>query len=374
LDQGIHLASLVHDAALDGEAWPGALSAIAEACGAVGAAYLVYDKRAERIDRISLAGASVGLESAYIAHFAPLDPFRPILSAAKTDGEWVWLSECLPDVVGRGDPWYDDFLGRARIGNVLGTRVLDSPTHVAVVGIHRETGHAPRIDLDAAALHALTGTLCRAAALEQDLRALGQERSIGLLALDGIPAGVIVIDGDGRVRWLNRAAEDLLQQDDGLMSRDGRLQAARPAESAKLARLIAGAVGGAKSPASAGGMLVARRRGRPWLSLSVTPLGPRTSGLDEPLALILVSDPAARVLSEAALAELFGLSPAERRLAAALMSGQTLTQCAVGFGVEISTVRTQLRAILEKVGVSRQTDLLRVLAGVQIASRTATPA
>lgn len=59
--------------------------------------------------------------------------------------------------------------------------------------------------------------------------------------------------------------------------------------------------------------------------------------------------------------ESFGLTPAETRLAARLKDGLTLKEASADLGVTINTVRNQLRAIFDKVGLSRQSDLIRAL-------------
>src|SRR6516165_4810974 len=86
------------------------------------------------------------------------------------------------------------------------------------------------------------------------------------------------------------------------------------------------------------------------------------------LALIVVVDPMRHAPSETDLAEFFGLSPAEARLAAALIAGKRLSAVAADRGVQITTVRTQLRSVLRKVGVKRQSDLLRMLSSTGIGS------
>jgi DNA-binding CsgD family transcriptional regulator/PAS domain-containing protein len=363
MHQGIRLASLIYDAALDPGAWPVALDAVARACGAVGAAYFVEDKASGQVDWISLTGPSVGLETAYVDHFAPLDPFAPVLRGPDTGGSWMWLSECLPGIVGRGDPWYDDFVRRAGVGDILGARVLDTASRAIFIGLHREIGAPPVVDLELASFEALSVTLRAAAQLHHVLRSLAPA-GIAMQALDHVPTAVIVTDADGRVLQVNRRADRLLAQGDGLGVHAGRLNAARSFESAKLVHLIAAAVGPGEAAGKSGRMLVARGPDRSPLSLIVAPLGATASSHHRPLALIVIGDPEARLPPRAALAELFSLSPAEARLAAELMTGKTLAACAAGFGVQRETVRTQLRSILRKVGVTRQADLLRVLADV----------
>jgi DNA-binding NarL/FixJ family response regulator len=86
------------------------------------------------------------------------------------------------------------------------------------------------------------------------------------------------------------------------------------------------------------------------------------------LALVLATAPEQRVLAAADLAALFGLSPAECRLAVALTAGKRLPDIAADSGLQITTLRTQLSAILKKVGADRQVDLVRILTSVPVVS------
>lgn len=58
---------------------------------------------------------------------------------------------------------------------------------------------------------------------------------------------------------------------------------------------------------------------------------------------------------------LLGLSPAESRLAAELQTGSTLKEAAASLGISINTARNQLHSVFEKIGVNRQSDLIRHL-------------
>jgi DNA-binding CsgD family transcriptional regulator len=185
-------------------------------------------------------------------------------------------------------------------------------------------------------------------------------------ALDQLCAGVIVTDDTGLIIETNRAAEAIAQLGDGLFIREGRLCARRVFETTKVARLIAGATE-EKSRLAGGRMVIGRSDGLPPYTLAVMPLH-AASVDDRRLAMIIIVDPAQYVPSERDLADLFGLSPAEARVAAALMTGKSLANIAAVSGVQITTVRTQLRSILRKVGVKRQFDLVRILSSTGISS------
>lgn len=59
--------------------------------------------------------------------------------------------------------------------------------------------------------------------------------------------------------------------------------------------------------------------------------------------------------------ESFGLTPAEVRLAKKLRDGRSLQEAADDLSVSINTVRNQLRAVFDKMGLKRQSDLVRAL-------------
>jgi DNA-binding CsgD family transcriptional regulator len=190
--------------------------------------------------------------------------------------------------------------------------------------------------------------------------------SVALRALDQLCAGVIVTDNTGRVIEMNRAGEAIVQLGDGLFIREGRLCARRVFETARVAKLIA--VATEEQTRMAGGrMVIGRCDGLPPYVLAVMPLHAAPVD-DRRLAMIIIVDPARYVPSERDLVDLFGLSPAEARVAAALMTGKSLADISAASGVQITTVRTQLRSILRKVGVKRQFDLVRILSSTGISS------
>ena len=114
-------------------------------------------------------------------------------------------------------------------------------------------------------------------------------------------------------------------------------------------------------------MLVARDNDRPPYVVRVAPVSAGLAGFGSPMAMILVSTPVEDRVSERELAELYGLSPAESRLAVALAQGKRMTELPDKFGVQITTLRTQLSSILRKCDVERQSDLVRLIGNIPVA-------
>src|SRR5262245_44650481 len=71
--------------------------------------------------------------------------------------------------------------------------------------------------------------------------------SVALGALDQLHAGVIIADHGGQVIEMNRAAESIVQLEDGLNIRNGRLCARRAFETTKVIKLIVGATADTRS-------------------------------------------------------------------------------------------------------------------------------
>jgi len=359
-DPLMRAVSRISEAALAPDRWPAALQSITEAVGALGVGYLLLKKRTGGVEWVSMAGLSVDVND-YINYYAARDPYRPVLEAAP-NGSWVQLSKCLPQSVLRSDEWYNDYAVKAGIGDIIGTRLFDSPSCTVILSAHWGIYQAPVMATATASLRELFDPLSNAARVHAELRELGWKSA---RALDQLAAGVIITDGDGRVVAMNLAAEQILRRNDGLTVRQGRLCAQRVFEHDKFARFIAVAAHG-KTAAAVARMLVGRRGDRVAYILTVAPLGVELAIYERPLAMILVIDPDARSPSERDVAEFFGLSRAESRLAMALLAGKVLRDIAAASGVQITTARTQLSSILRKAGVTRQAELIRVLSSIPV--------
>ena len=79
-------------------------------------------------------------------------------------------------------------------------------------------------------------------------------------------------------------------------------------------------------------------------------------------AIVFIRDPDTHISIDAALlADSYALTTAETELAVAIDWGKSLAEVADRRGVSITTVRSQLYALMAKLDVNRQTDLVRLL-------------
>src|ERR1700721_1556798 len=117
-----------YEAAVSPELWPSALEAVTSRVGAAGAAYIVLNKENHQVDWACFSGPSVEMKGDYVRHYATLDPYSPLLTTAPP-GKWLALSNCLPGTVLQSDEWYNDFVRKSGVCDILGVRLLDTSTH-----------------------------------------------------------------------------------------------------------------------------------------------------------------------------------------------------------------------------------------------------
>ncbi len=351
----------IQDAALDPRLWTGVLQSLAEAVGAIGAAYIVRNARTGRVDWANFLGPSAEFKSDYITRFAAKGPFTEILTGR--EGTWVRLSEQLPAPVLRQSEWYNEFVRKSGVRDIIATQVTKTGAHAAVFGIHEGIGEKPIRMSRLKRLNQLLGPLSRAAEVQLRLRELGWKSAIIARAFDQIPTGVIVVDAHGLVIEMNGLAERAVERGDGVTYQKGAISAVRVSDAGKLEAAIALATRpGAAATSSR--ILIGRQGGTRDYILAVSPLGVDLGFYSDPMALVVVVDPEARRPKADDLSAYFGLSNAESRLAMQLMSGKHLRAIAEESGASTATLRTQLRSILKKIRVERQADLFLVLASV----------
>ncbi len=184
-----------------------------------------------------------------------------------------------------------------------------------------------------------------------------------LAAFDDMACGGVLLDFLGRVSRMNRNAERMLEPELGVIA--SRLVAHRSDTNAALQKLIGmasqGTVVPARAPEPAG--LPIPRPGKSPLLIYAMPVRGSASDILRPARaiLVLIDTHARRGVPEFILAQSFGLTPAEARIALALSEGKDLKAIAHDNSVSVGTARTQLKVLMAKTGTHRQAELVALL-------------
>lgn len=182
--------------------------------------------------------------------------------------------------------------------------------------------------------------------------------------LDYTKAGVIHLDRWGKLVAVNDRARSILQCGSGLQEQEGFLQAVHAADSAALERLLAGALPAYGGRAVSGSMTIEGSPLLPRLVVHVNPMVARQRhfGARGVAAFVLVLDASCRPKLDVALVEAaFGLTTAESEVAVGLTEGRATHDIAFSTGRKESTVKWHVKKALRRLGVPRQSDLVRLL-------------
>ncbi|MDX6750871.1 hypothetical protein SH611_13695 [Geminicoccaceae bacterium 1502E] len=271
------------------------------------------------------------------------------------------------------DPVYQEFLRRYGVRHELFTRFELAPGFWASFASLRGTEQEPPCAQDREISGIIAGHLARAFAIRRRFIESDSRLAERDLVIDRLGIGMAGLSAGCRPVWLNRAAEELVARRDGLVSERGRLGAPRARDDAALLAAVARVAAARREPETGGPacvtLLMERVSQRQPLQLMALP-APRGSyrelalvPIQEPVeVLLLIVDPEADDAPRAELLmDLFGLTPAEGALAAAIAAGRSLDAYARDRGLAIGTVRQYLKAIQQKTSTHRLDELTRVL-------------
>jgi DNA-binding CsgD family transcriptional regulator len=191
--------------------------------------------------------------------------------------------------------------------------------------------------------------------------------------LDRLTTSIVLLDREGRVVFANKAAKVIFRLGDGLRVEGALLRAERERDGLRLDEALR-AVGTHPGPVRRA-LLVHRGSGKEPLQMAIVGLRFRGATPETPATIVLISDPERPLDGSCGwwLAELYGLTSAERFVARELGSGRSPIEIATLAGVKPNTIRMQLKSIYRKTGTCRQAELVRLLLGGPSVKRAALP-
>ena len=362
------LLKLVYSGPLEPVPWRGFLQALIEHIGCDNAAITLQLSRKGLAPMLIWGKAprvqgemarNIDGRHAEIGH---LDPLR---NAIDRSGEILLLEEVTSREALLEDEFYQTVLQPYGIEQALGMYVREPGGLECNIGL-TNSGEGMRLGR----VHKDFMALLRphfVIALELFARIHRDESEIEVLtdALDRLTIGTFMLDSRGRVLRSNGAARQMIDDGEAFRLIDGKLTLNGRGDSARFRQVIDQALTARMTNDKVDyvrafrctddgneelGVLVrAIRRDR----LSPADLGP---------AVVVYATDAGRSGSfKQLIATLFDLSPSEANLAALLTEGLTLAEAAREAGLTESTVRSYSKKIFAKLGVSRQTDLVRLI-------------
>ena len=367
----------LYGAALDDTRWPAASTLVEEAVGANGHALIVgegFDKDARlHFARSFRNGDNCDdLVREYFEVYYPHDEKVPRIRGLP-HGQVVRAAGLYTEDERKTSPTYNENLPRSGGENGLFTRFDGPDGQRIILNLGNPVGGDGWQSAGLRLLERVLPHIHRSVIIRQALAvadALGAGLA-GLLENDRI--GVVQLDRGGRVLAVNEPALEILRPGDGLLDRDGTLDARLPADRTRLRRLLARALPDFLGEAPGGGsMTVQRPSGRSRLGLHVMPVGDAEAdfGARRVAVLVLLVDPARRPpINAARVAVTLGLTASEGRMAALLAEGLKMREIATVQGWSEDYVRWMTKQVYRKLDVSGQVDLVRQVLAVDALPR-----
>ena len=360
------LIGSIYEAVGQPELWSRFLDRFADAVGGAPTVLLLFNANA----RVGSVTAAVRVDPAAVEQFnqyyITIDQWAAHGHAHYIEGRVDPGQLLCPDRVLRHSEFYADFLRPLDIFEHFHGVIATDGAHASIISSSRPERMGP---FSAQALD-LTRLL-----MPHLRRALNLHRRLGALEtgtrwqediLDRLPTGTVMISAAGRMLFLNAYARRVITQGDGLKCGPEGLVAQRPSDTQRLQQLVRGAIDTTlgRGIEAGGVMRIPRPSGLRSFQLLVSPYrSTRTwPGVEQPAATVFITDPEREPeYPPALLSRLYGLTPAEARLAVLLLGGGSVAEAADQLGVTLNTARTHLKQVFAKTGTKRQAELVRLL-------------
>lgn len=351
----------LYEGILQPEAWQRSLHVLRQVNDSAQAAMVVLDKVNQRFSISEFSNPIDGLVEAYHQTWQALDPghaFAPLLGM----GEWyVDTRDIGPGTMQRHD-FYGEFLRGFGLGSVMACLVARQPSYDVYFSLVRPQDRQPFTPDDARMLDWAIPHMRQAVALRQRTAELTAMQELSGHILDRLSFGVLACKPDGRVLLSNREGEEWVRR---LLPSPGSRD-----EGWTLSRPLLPMLEAACRPGQAVMAQAATALSREGRRVGVVVLAlPTTHALaqpwQEPVALVAIHrDRPTPALFCRVLRELYGLTPAETRLALLLLGGTGLPEACERLGIGRETSRTQLKSIFVKTGTNSQAQLAHLLTGL----------
>ena len=385
LAQFSHVVDLIYQGAVDPYAWNATIPALAD--------YMQASK-AMLFTPTAFANNNGGNSGFYFNHAIPETAMELWRTRYQAEDIWlpggiannlmnegcVWIGEEVaprPKLI--GTVWYQEFLSRIGIGQVLVNVVFGvgkPPQHLTVLSLFRSLDEPTFDAMDKYKSSLLLPHISRALGVLVRLRNAECQLATSFTALDKLSQGVLLLGENGEITFCNKAAQRILQHEDGLHlkslngSGNVRLIASNPDVQQRLNAAISEVVKPdiAKVQHFSKAVVIERPSGKASITLnfSAMPLvNDFAVSVHPPKAIAFICAGNANLhICHELLKTAYGLTKAEIHVAEMILTGHTLEEISAKNEASINTLKTHLKHIYAKTNTNNRVGLVKMLISV----------
>jgi DNA-binding CsgD family transcriptional regulator/PAS domain-containing protein len=370
MDEAEHVSRLigdVYDAALDPASWPKALEKTCRYVEGMASILLSQDSAQKTAEFHFSWGDDPEYTRSYQDTYVKMNPLLLPMVLTTETGSVVANSDLLPIEEFRTTRFYQEWAQPQGYLDAVSATLDKSATGYAALAVTRHERDGLVDDGMRRRMQLLAPHFRRAVAIGKVIEANKVEAATLADALDGLAAGMFLVDASGRIVHANARGHAIVAEAKVLKGLGGRLSAIDLQADKTLADVFTTADAGDVALGAKGiAVPLAARDGERWVA-HVLPL---TSGARRQ-ASVCYAAVAAVFVREAALdlhspletlSDLYELTPAELRVLMAIVEIGGVPDVAPVLGISETTVKTHLRRLFEKTGTKRQADLVKLVA------------
>ncbi|MDN2697347.1 LuxR family transcriptional regulator [Janthinobacterium sp. SUN073] len=360
-------------AALEPSHWSAALRAFARLAGGDVACCFLKAEAEMAPSRACVTGLDEqAWEHGYRRYYHTLDPGYAVLTRAPP-GRMHLMQDYFSDQAVARSEYFQDFYLRAGVRYSCSGVVRDNGA-LTILSAHRAAGQGPYDANTHSQLQRVLDHLPNVFRLRDTAQQAQAHGALAWEALDALPRAILLVDACLRLVFMNLAAQRLLaaapQAHPLIAVRGGGVQVRASLLQQQLAQRVRQACVGLACHRPAP-LYACDADGRPALEIGILPLPVRIGqdGVGDAAVMAMLS---LRPLFRAgwrrwpgAFERPWGLTGAEWALALALADGMEPAEYARQKGVRISTVRSQIQAILAKTGTRRSSEIASLFSALE---------
>jgi DNA-binding NarL/FixJ family response regulator len=354
----------VYDCAVDSIKWTDALGRIVELCSCRDGSLGVIDLENVRNKAAFHVGHDVRYLRLYEEKYAAMDPITGLMQLLPV-GTVATRSMSLDESKLLKSTFYREFLKPQRIGDCIGFNVLKTQKRIGALIFNRLKSQGRFGDVEVRLLTLLAPHVCRSVAISDALNLKTIKSEAVEATLDALATSVYLINREGHIVYMNRAAEFQIKTSTALRIDANRLIPVDREARAALVMAMDEAISHEAETPESGFQLALPEKGKAGLVATILPLtrGERCDLGDafDAIAAIFVQDPiVAPSFPGEAFAKLYGLTGSELRVLLGMAPGLSIKEVAKLLGVTEATAKTHLQRIYAKTHTSKLTELMHL--------------
>jgi DNA-binding CsgD family transcriptional regulator len=359
----------IYDAALDPTVWKLALQHACTFVGGDSAALFWHDAASERSAAMHIYNEDQHYTQLYFEKYVPMDPMFPAATFMAPGVVHTSL-----DIV----PWdelvqtrfYKEWMQPQRMIEAVGANLEKTATSSALLAIRFTEENGFVTDEVRHRFGLIVPHFQRAVAIGRLFDQSNETQTMLTQTLDHVEAGVFLVTANGHIAFANAMGQSMLDEGTILRERNRGLTATVPEAQRMLRDIFQAAASGDASIGVRGVAVPLSASADNRLFAHVLPL---TSGHRQDAASTYAASAAVFVRKVSPggatplemLATKYKLTASEVRVLDAVVKVGSVKAIAEMLGISQATVKTHLQHLFRKTGTSRQSDLIRLVAGIE---------